>query len=125
MSYAFRYQIPDNWPYKEARQLFKEPVVLTDEEQLDLKWAAPDEQVISVLFKLNIIAFQHPSICMYMYLSMYVTSLHYFTFIQGLITFLVNENGFNNDRVTKVCSLMIIIVDFLSWIYIIATSEYL
>uniref|UniRef100_A0A2P2JYJ7 Flap endonuclease 1 n=1 Tax=Rhizophora mucronata TaxID=61149 RepID=A0A2P2JYJ7_RHIMU len=58
-----RYQIPVNWPYKEARQLFKEPVVLADEEQPDLKWSAPDEE--------------------------------------GLITFLVNENGFNIDRVTK------------------------
>ncbi|KAI9081048.1 hypothetical protein K1719_037028 [Acacia pycnantha] len=58
-----RYQIPDDWPYKEARQLFKEPLVLTEEEQLDLKWNAPDED--------------------------------------GLITFLVNENGFNADRVTK------------------------
>ncbi|KAI9086596.1 hypothetical protein K1719_031457 [Acacia pycnantha] len=58
-----RYQIPDDWPYKEARQLFKEPLVLTEEEQLDLKWIAQDED--------------------------------------GLITFLVNENGFNADRVTK------------------------
>uniref|UniRef100_A0A2P2JYH7 Flap endonuclease 1 n=1 Tax=Rhizophora mucronata TaxID=61149 RepID=A0A2P2JYH7_RHIMU len=41
-----RYQIPVNWPYKEARQLFKEPVVLADEEQPDLKWSAPDEEVI-------------------------------------------------------------------------------
>ncbi|WVY97953.1 hypothetical protein V8G54_030104, partial [Vigna mungo] len=58
-----RYQIPDNWPYKEARQLFKEPMVLTDEKELDIKWTAPDEE--------------------------------------GLMTFLVNENGFNSDRVTK------------------------
>ncbi|KAF7818043.1 flap endonuclease 1 isoform X2 [Senna tora] len=58
-----RYQIPDDWPYKEARQLFKEPLVLTEEDQLDLKWSAPDEE--------------------------------------GLITFLVNENGFSADRVTK------------------------
>ncbi|KAL9318762.1 hypothetical protein ACSQ67_015279 [Phaseolus vulgaris] len=58
-----RYTIPDNWPYQEARQLFKEPMVLTDEKELDIKWTAPDEE--------------------------------------GLITFLVNENGFNSDRVTK------------------------
>ncbi|KAF5739933.1 flap endonuclease 1-like isoform X5 [Tripterygium wilfordii] len=58
-----RYQIPTDWPYKEARRLFKEPVVVTDEEQLELNWSAPDEE--------------------------------------GLITFLVNENGFNSDRVTK------------------------
>lgn len=44
---AYRYQIPDAWPYQEARQLFKEPLVLSDEEQLDIKWTAPDEDVIS------------------------------------------------------------------------------
>ncbi|KAK7344312.1 hypothetical protein VNO77_13770 [Canavalia gladiata] len=58
-----RYQIPDDWPYQEARRLFKEPMVITEEEELNLKWSAPDEE--------------------------------------GLITFLVNENGFNSDRVTK------------------------
>ncbi|XP_019441243.1 PREDICTED: flap endonuclease 1 isoform X1 [Lupinus angustifolius] len=58
-----RYQIPDDWPYQEARRLFKEPTVLIEEEELNLKWSAPDEE--------------------------------------GLISFLVNENGFNNDRVTK------------------------
>lgn len=58
-----RYQIPDDWPYQEARCLFKEPQVFSDDEQLDIKWSAPDEE--------------------------------------GLITFLVNENGFNSDRVTK------------------------
>jgi hypothetical protein len=40
-----RYQIPEDWPYQEARQLFKEPAVLTDEEQLDVKWTSPDEEV--------------------------------------------------------------------------------
>ncbi|MED6131039.1 Elongation of fatty acids protein 2 [Stylosanthes scabra] len=58
-----RYQIPDDWPYEEARKLFKEPLVVTEEEQLNLKWSAPDEE--------------------------------------GLVKFLVNENGFNIDRVTK------------------------
>ncbi|KAL4387045.1 hypothetical protein GQ457_09G024900 [Hibiscus cannabinus] len=58
-----RYTIPDDWPYEEARQLFKEPLVCMDDEQLDLKWSAPDTE--------------------------------------GLINFLVNENGFNVDRVTK------------------------
>ncbi|BBH06412.1 5'-3' exonuclease family protein [Prunus dulcis] len=58
-----RYQIPEDWPYQEARRLFKEPVALSDEEQLEIKWIAPDEE--------------------------------------GLISFLVNENGFNSDRVTK------------------------
>lgn len=58
-----RYQIPDNWPYEQARQLFKEPEVCVDDNQLEIKWTAPDEE--------------------------------------GLISFLVNENGFNIDRVTK------------------------
>ncbi|XWS64389.1 hypothetical protein CRYUN_Cryun05aG0000700 [Craigia yunnanensis] len=58
-----RYSIPDDWPYEEARRLFKEPLVCTDDEQLEMKWSAPDDR--------------------------------------GLITFLVNENGFNSDRVTK------------------------
>ena len=44
-SFILRYQIPDGWPYQEARQLFKEPVVLTEDEQLEIKWAAPDEEV--------------------------------------------------------------------------------
>ncbi|KAJ0976492.1 hypothetical protein J5N97_018457 [Dioscorea zingiberensis] len=56
-----RYPIPEDWPYQEARRLFKEPLV--SEEPPELKWAAPDEE--------------------------------------GIVTFLVNENGFNNDRVTK------------------------
>ncbi|CAI9101403.1 OLC1v1038718C1 [Oldenlandia corymbosa var. corymbosa] len=58
-----RYQIPEDWPFSDARQLFKEPEVVTDDDQLDLKWTAPDEE--------------------------------------GLINFLVKENGFNIDRVTK------------------------
>ncbi|KAL0387294.1 UNVERIFIED_CONTAM: Flap endonuclease 1 [Sesamum radiatum] len=41
-----RYQIPDDWPYQEVRWLFKEPSVLTDDDQLELKWTAPDEDVI-------------------------------------------------------------------------------
>ncbi|GLT45402.1 hypothetical protein SLA2020_192350 [Shorea laevis] len=31
-----RYRIPEDWPYQGARQLFKEPLVHTDDEQLDL-----------------------------------------------------------------------------------------
>lgn len=58
-----KYQIPEDWPYQEARKLFKEPLVSDESQQLELKWAAPDEE--------------------------------------GLITFLVNENGFNQDRITK------------------------
>ncbi|KAM0951278.1 putative spleen exonuclease [Dioscorea sansibarensis] len=56
-----RYPIPEDWPYQEARRLFKEPLVST--EAPELKWSAPDEE--------------------------------------GIVNFLVNENGFNNDRVTK------------------------
>ncbi|KAJ4844002.1 hypothetical protein Tsubulata_046788, partial [Turnera subulata] len=32
--------------YQEARQLFKEPAVLVDEQELDIKWSAPDEEAI-------------------------------------------------------------------------------
>ncbi|PKU68469.1 Flap endonuclease 1-A [Dendrobium catenatum] len=56
-----RYHIPENWPYQEARQLFKDPLV--NLETPELKWTAPDEE--------------------------------------GLVAFLVNENGFNHDRVVK------------------------
>ncbi|CAK9877862.1 unnamed protein product [Sphagnum jensenii] len=58
-----RYQIPDPWPYQEARRLFKEPVVTPTEELPEFKWNAPDEE--------------------------------------GLRKFLVEENGFNNDRIMK------------------------
>lgn len=58
-----RYQIPDSWPFAEARRLFKEPLVTTAENQLELKWSPPDEE--------------------------------------GLRKFLVEENGFNNDRIMK------------------------
>jgi len=37
-----KYTIPEDWPYQEARKLFKEPEV-ADPEKLDLKWSAPDE----------------------------------------------------------------------------------
>ncbi|CAH9075898.1 unnamed protein product [Cuscuta epithymum] len=58
-----RYQIPNEWPYEEARLLFKDPLVLKGDDQPELKWGAPDEE--------------------------------------GLVEFLVNQNGFNIDRVTK------------------------
>lgn len=58
-----RYQIPDSWPFQEARQLFKEPLVTTEESQTELRWTPPDEE--------------------------------------GLRKFLVEENGFNNDRIMK------------------------
>jgi hypothetical protein len=40
-----RYQIPEAWPFEEARRLFKEPLVTTEEDQLNLKWNPPDEEV--------------------------------------------------------------------------------
>ena len=40
-----KYPVPEDWPYKEARELFKHPdVVNTD--GLELKWTAPDEEGI-------------------------------------------------------------------------------
>ncbi|KAK3441423.1 hypothetical protein EUGRSUZ_B01834, partial [Eucalyptus grandis] len=53
-----KYQIPDNWPYSEARLLFKGPI-FSMEEKPEKKWTTPNEE--------------------------------------GLISFLVNENGFNID----------------------------
>ncbi|KAJ3032984.1 Elongation of fatty acids protein 2 [Rhizophlyctis rosea] len=38
-----KYPIPADWPYKEARELFKKPDVL-DPEGIDLKWENPDEE---------------------------------------------------------------------------------
>jgi flap endonuclease-1 len=40
-----KYPVPENWLYKEARELFKNPVVL-DTADLDLKWSDPDEEGI-------------------------------------------------------------------------------
>ena len=38
-----RYQIPEDWPYKDARQLFLEPDVRSAEDpECDFKWDAPD-----------------------------------------------------------------------------------
>ncbi|XP_024389205.1 flap endonuclease 1-A isoform X2 [Physcomitrium patens] len=58
-----RYQVPDPWPYQEARRLFKEPLVTPPEKVPEFKWTAPDTE--------------------------------------GLRQLLVEENGFNNDRVMK------------------------
>ncbi|EHA8590129.1 hypothetical protein COCNU_scaffold015291G000020 [Cocos nucifera] len=59
--WGWGYQIPEDWPYQEARRLFKEPIV--SQEFPELKWTAPDEE--------------------------------------GLVDFLVKDNGFNHDRVKK------------------------
>lgn len=48
-----RYQIPENWPYQEARRLFKEPVVSDIEGQPEIKWTAPDEEVIFLIIDLS------------------------------------------------------------------------
>ncbi|KAL3651435.1 Elongation of fatty acids protein 2 [Castilleja foliolosa] len=58
-----RYKVPDDWAYQESRKLFKEPSVLTDDDQLELKWTDPNEE--------------------------------------GLISFLVDENAFDKERITK------------------------
>ncbi|XP_022344377.2 flap endonuclease 1-like [Crassostrea virginica] len=46
-----KYSVPDDWMFKEARRLFQEPEV-TDPEELDLKWAEPDEEGL-VTFMVN------------------------------------------------------------------------
>lgn len=57
-----RYTIPDDWPYKDARELFFNPDVRPpDHPDCDFKWEAPD--------------------------------------LEGLVTFLVTEKGFSEDRV--------------------------
>ena len=40
-----KYPIPDNWLFKEARELFVNPNV-TDPELIDLKWNEPNEEGI-------------------------------------------------------------------------------
>ncbi|KAL2444430.1 Flap endonuclease 1 [Exophiala dermatitidis] len=57
-----RYSLPEDWPYKDARELFLHPDVRpADDPECDFKWEAPD--------------------------------------VEGLVQFLVNEKGFNEDRV--------------------------
>jgi flap endonuclease-1 len=41
-----KYQVPEDWPYKDARELFKTPDVLPDVESVELKWNEPDENGI-------------------------------------------------------------------------------
>ncbi|XP_065294243.1 flap endonuclease 1-B [Dermacentor albipictus] len=38
-----KYTVPEDWPYKEARQLFLEPEV-TSADEVQLKWSDPDEE---------------------------------------------------------------------------------
>lgn len=57
-----RYSLPEDWPYKDARELFLNPDIRpADHPECDFKWEAPD--------------------------------------VEGLVQFLVNEKGFNEDRV--------------------------
>eukprot|EP00727_Mastigamoeba_balamuthi_P008212 m51a1_g4011 putative flap endonuclease-1 (388) ;mRNA; r:556941-558485 len=37
-----KYQVPENWPYQDARELFRRPEV-TDPATIELKWSDPDE----------------------------------------------------------------------------------
>ena len=38
-----KYQLPDDWPYKDARELFLQPDVRSAEDpECDFKWDAPD-----------------------------------------------------------------------------------
>lgn len=57
-----KYTLPDDWPFKDARDLFFEPDVRKADDPLcDFRWEKPD--------------------------------------IEGLVTFLVTEKGFSEDRV--------------------------
>ena len=47
-TFFFRYQIPEDWPYKEARQLFKEPLVCSGDNEVEIKWTAPNEEVMII-----------------------------------------------------------------------------
>lgn len=48
-----KYIVPENWPYKEARELFLNPEVKSSEE-VELKWAEPDlEGLIELMVKKN------------------------------------------------------------------------
>ncbi|KCV71980.1 flap endonuclease-1 [Fonticula alba] len=40
-----RYTVPENWPYKEVRELFRSPEV-TPVADIELKWSSPDEEGI-------------------------------------------------------------------------------
>lgn len=86
--HSFRYQIPDDWPYKEARKLFIEPLVLTEEEELDLKWSSPDEEVgihINITFLDMLILRMNKSfyIRIVFLVHMKITRLHYAAFLTG------------------------------------------
>lgn len=48
-----KYKVPENWPYKQARELFLHPEV-TDGDEVELKWVAPDEEgLVELMVKKN------------------------------------------------------------------------
>jgi hypothetical protein len=94
---CYRYQIPEDWPYQEARRLFKEPNVTLDIPEL--KWTAPDEEVHAP----TLLAYLQTLFVHHECKSLLLTSF------QGLISFLVKDNGFNEDRVTKVCTFLLVL----------------
>lgn len=55
-----KYKVPENWPYKEAKELFMNPEIINADD-VSLKWKEPD--------------------------------------VEGLVTFMVNQKGFNEDRI--------------------------
>lgn len=40
-----KYTVPTNWPYQQARTLFKEPEI-DDASKIDLVWSTPDEEAL-------------------------------------------------------------------------------
>ncbi|RKP19700.1 flap endonuclease 1 [Rozella allomycis CSF55] len=47
-----KYEIPEDWPFEQARELFKAPEVLPDVSNVVLKWVAPnEEELIEFLVK--------------------------------------------------------------------------
>lgn len=44
-AFVGRYQIADDWPYKEARKMFQAPEVTPADQIPEFKWVAPDEEV--------------------------------------------------------------------------------
>jgi len=46
-----KYSIPDNWPFNEARRLFKEPEVFSPED-VELNWVSKD--LSRLWFRINV-----------------------------------------------------------------------
>mmetsp|Transcript_9058 Transcript_9058/g.7976 ORF Transcript_9058/g.7976 Transcript_9058/m.7976 type:complete len:127 (+) Transcript_9058:655-1035(+) len=44
-----KYTIPSPYPYEDARELFKKPVVFQDIDKLEIKWKKPDEEQLKNL----------------------------------------------------------------------------